>query len=338
MQKLKYLTIIGALLTGCENLILEDDLETRNPRANFEYLWQQVDEKYAYFDLKGIDWDERRTFYSSQIHDGMTEDSLFNLMAAMLRDLRDAHVNLSSNFNLGFFEIERLGQDNFNWRTITDHYLPDNYYISGHFMHDFLVDQRIGYIRFPGFTGMVDDHNLDFILDRYRDTEGLIIDIRENGGGTPQDMYRLLSRFVSEETLIYYSQIKNGPDHDDFSQPEAAYVEPHKGLQYLKPIRVLTDRGTYSAGSFTALAIKAIPNMLLVGDTTGGGLGAPNGGQLPNGWTYRFSVTKALTLDQDESFENGVPPDVVALFDWSDLSRDEVLYRHCRLIEIACHY
>jgi C-terminal processing protease CtpA/Prc len=35
----------------------------------------------------------------------------------------------------------------------------------------------------------------------------------------------------------------------------------------------------------------------------------PNGGQLPNGWTYRFSVTKTITPDGN-NFENGIPPDV----------------------------
>ncbi|MDW3196808.1 MAG: S41 family peptidase [Cytophagales bacterium] len=231
----------------------------------------------------------------------------------------------TTDFNVAFFVIGRLGQTNFNCRTIIDHYLPEKYYISGPFMNDFLADNQIGYIRFPGFTGEIDKHNLNFMLERYQDTQGLIIDLRQNGGGMPQDMYRLLSRFVSEKTLIYYSQLKNGPGHDDFGSPKPAYVEPYEGIRYLKPMRVLPDRGTYSAGSFTSLVIKAIPNMLLVGDTTGGGLGAPNGGQLPNGWRYRFSISKALTLDMDESYENGVPPDMLARFDWSDLSRDEVL-------------
>jgi len=37
-------------------------------------------------------------------------------------------------------------------------------------------------------------------------------------------------------------------------------------------------------------------------------------------------VTQALTLeDQSPDYENGVPPDVVALFDWTDLTKDEVL-------------
>ena len=90
---------------------------------------------------------------------------------------------------------------------------------------------------------------------------------------------------------------------------------------------VLTDRGTYSAGSFTSIATKAIPNIILMGDTTGGGLGLPNGGQLPNGWTYRFSITQALTLDKSPAYENGVPPDVHVLFDWSDRTKDEVIER-----------
>jgi hypothetical protein len=60
---------------------------------------------------------------------------------------------------------------------------------------------------------------------------------------------------------------------------------------------------------------------------TGGGLGLPNGGQLPNGWTYRFSVTQTLDLQLNNSFEEGVPPDIYQLFDWNNLMKDEILER-----------
>ncbi len=53
----------------------------------------------------------------------------------------------------------------------------------------------------------------------------------------------------------------------------------------------------------------ALDNFTLIGDTTGGGLGAPNGGQLPNGWTYRFSVSQTIASDGG-NYENGVPPDI----------------------------
>ena len=45
-----------------------------------------------------------------------------------------------------------------------------------------------------------------------------------------------------------------------------------------------------------ALSTTAYDNMFCVGDTTGGGLGMPNGGELPNGWRYRFSVTRTLGI------------------------------------------
>lgn len=314
------------MLFSCEpEFILGEDQATTDPYANFDYLWQEVNDRYAYFDLKGINWEAEKVKYRAYLYDDISNDSLFRVMGDLLLELKDAHSNLFSNFNISFYDIDKLGQDNFNWRTIKDHYLPDNFYISGPFLHDFIADGEIGYIRFGAYTGAINMSNLDFALHRYKDTKGIILDIRENGGGAISDVFELLSRFLEEKTLVYYSRLKNGPNPTDFSEPEAAYLEPHEDVKYLKKVVVLTDRGTYSAGSFTSLAIKAIPNIILIGDTTGGGLGLPNGGQIPNGWRYRISVTQALTLDLDNSYENGVPPDILALFDWTDLTKDEVL-------------
>ncbi len=330
---MKYLNALFGLLTviillGCEpELILGKDEGNTDPWVNLDYLWNEVNDRYSYFELKGIDWEAQKAKYESFLFEEISDDSLFKVLGAMLTELNDAHSNLSSDFNISFFDIDKLGQDNYNWRTIKDNYLPDDFYISGPFVHDFVANGQIGYIRFPSYSGAISIRNLDFALQKYKETKGLILDLRENGGGAVTDVFELLSRFIDKKTLVYYSRLKTGPGEEDFSDPEPAYVSPNEGTTYLKKVIVLIDRGTYSAGSFTSLAIKAIPNMLLMGDTTGGGLGLPNGGQLPNGWTYRFSVTQALTLDMDESFENGVPPDVVALFDWSDLTKDEVLDR-----------
>ena len=314
-------------LISCEKVLFEEDLATTDAQKNFDYLWNEVNEKYSYFDLKGIDWDAVRTEYSAMISEDMSQDSLFNVLGGMLTELEDDHTNLISNFNISFFGTGFLGQDNFYGRLIQDNYLNQDYYISGPFVHDFIADGEIGYIYFPSFQGTVDETNIDFILERYKDTKGLILDLRENGGGAVIDIFSILSRFVEEKTLTNYSRIKNGPGRNDFSEAEAVYVEPYNGIRYTKPVIMLIDRGTYSAGSFTALATKALPNITLMGDSTGGGLGLPNGGQLPNGWTYRFSITQALTLDKSPDYENGVPPDIEALFDWNDLTTDEVLER-----------
>lgn len=171
------------------------------------------------------------------------------------------------------------------------------------------------------------DSDLDFILDRYQNTKGLIFDVRENGGGDISEVFKLVSCFIDTTTLVYHSRLRNGTGHDEFTNPEPVYVYPRSGTKYLKPVAVLTDRGTYSAGSFFSLSTKAVDNLIMIGDTTGGGLGLPNGGQLPNGWTYRFSISQALTLDFNPAYENGVPPDISVSFDWNDLTKDEILER-----------
>ena len=71
-----------------------------------------------------------------------------------------------------------------------------------------------------------------------------------------------------------------------------------------------------------------------MGDTTGGGLGLPTCGTLPNGWVYRFSITRTLALDGC-NYENGVPPDILLPFDREQafrLRRDNIIDSACLLI------
>lgn len=324
----KYLLIlIIPFLASCESIILDKDLESTDEKTNFEYLWKQCNEKYSYFDVKDIDWDEIKIKYESKITDQTTDVQLFDILGEMLSELKDDHTNLISNFNISRFGVQYQSQDNFDWRIVEDNYLPRNYLITGPFQHDFIENKQIGYVRFPAFTGTVDNDQLDFILSRYKNTKGLILDLRENGGGAATDIFNLLARFVEKETTLYYSRIKNGKDHDAFGKAEPAILTPHEGIRYQNKVMVLVDRSTYSAGSFTALATKAIDNMILVGDYTGGGLGMPNGGQLPNGWTYRFSITQALNLDKSPEWEKGVPADIKVQVDWSDRMHDEIIDR-----------
>ena len=329
MNKIFSIITVSVLgLASCEKILLEENMASRNPQKNFDYLWNQCNEKYAYFNTKNINWDSVYSAYSPLVFDEMTNDSLFSVLRAMLGELRDGHVNLFTDFNVSYNYVIYTGSDNYDRRIVFENYISQNEYITGSFRHEFLANGQVGYIRFDKFNGDVTESNLDFILSRFEKTEGIILDIRENPGGSPDDMFKILSRFVNKETLLYYTRIKNtSTDQNDFSSPTPVYITPSKGKKFLKNVMVLIDRGTYSAGSFFALASKAIPNLVSIGDTTGGGLGAPNGGQLPNGWTYRFSITQTLSLGRKADYENGVPPDINAAFDWNDRTKDEIIER-----------
>lgn len=308
MKKLLLLLLGGWMFSSCEKVLFEENLASESPRANFEYLWKECRDKYAFMQYKKVDWQVVYNKYSPLITDNIPQDSLFNTLARMMNELRDGHVNLISPFNVSVFPVHLLGPQNIDRRLIEKNYLSKPFFITGPFVHSFIDSGRIGYIQFASFTGTVTPDHLDYILGKYKYTKGLILDLRGNGGGAAPDIYKIMRRFVETKTKIFTTRDKSGPGPDDFENSLDAYLEPWDGVRYTNKVAVLCDRGTYSAGSYTSLATKALEKVYLIGDTTGGGLGMPNGGQLPNGWTYRFSVTQTLDL-QGKNYEDGVPPD-----------------------------
>jgi C-terminal processing protease CtpA/Prc len=323
-----YLILIVLLLTfsSCEKVLMGEDKASSNPIENFEYLWNEVDKKYSYFELKNIDWNEVKLRYQDSLKTEMTEEQLFHVLGSMLNELRDDHTNLISPFNVSVYNIALKNPKNYNERTIREFYLPEVMQ-TGAFQHGFLDSNEIGYLRYNSFMSQVTNEDLDYILNRYKDTKGLIIDVRENGGGNMFNIPLIMERFVEERKLVAYSKTRNGIDHNDFTEPDGFYFNPYEGVRYTKPVVILIDRGSYSATTFFSLSSKALDNITLVGDTTGGGGGLPNGGQLPNGWTYRFSITQLLDLNLNNFAESGVPPDILESFDWSDLTKDKILDR-----------
>lgn len=327
MKRPIWILIALLLTTSCEKVIFKKKGESTAAIDNFEYLWKQLDMRYAYFDFNKIDWNQVHTKYRPLVYDGMSEDSLFSVMRDMMNELRDGHVNLISPFNISVYDFDLKGPKNIDDRVILEHYIGTDRVITGPFTHNFLRNKEVGYIRLRSFPGTVDNVQLSYMLNRYKDTKGLIFDIRQNGGGVVNDVYNILSRFTDQGVYVYQSRGKTGPGHNEFGTPEKSTLYPSaSGPRYTRPVIVLTDRGTFSSGSFFTLIASALPNVTIMGDTTGGGLGLPNGGQLPNGWTYRCSITQTLDI-YGHNYENGIPPDTVVYVDKTRLTQgiDDVL-------------
>jgi len=307
-----FFAIAVIITSSCEKIIFEKEIEN-TPIETFDYLWNEVDTKYAFLEHKQVNWDSIYLVYRPMVDDNISKDSLFNVMARMLNELRDGHVNLFSQFNVSRYDITMLGPVNINNRVVKENYLRSGYYTTGSFAHNFIRDGQIGYIRYSSFSNsLITDFEMDYLIERYEGTSGLIIDIRQNGGGYVSNVFALLERFGNDGRLLYETQIKSGPGDDAFSTIEQVFAPTADKTQYHGNVAVLTDRGSYSASSFFSVCTYAYDNIILVGDTTGGGLGLPNGGQLPNGWTYRFSITRTIAVDGG-NYENGVPPDYTVI-------------------------
>lgn len=316
-------------LTACEKLVFDKKTKS-DPVTSFDYLWREVNVKYAFLDYKQVNWDSIYDVYRPMISEEISQDSLFNVMGRMLNELRDGHVNLISAFNVSRYDITMLGPHNINSRLVKEKYLRNNYQSTGSFAHNFIRDGQIGYIRYSSFgDSQITDFELDYLVNKYADTKGLIIDIRQNGGGYVTNVFQLLSRFTFDDTKLYETQVKSGQTRYSFSTLEEVNISPNDKNKYQSNVAVLTDRGSYSASSFFSACTYAYENIFLVGDTTGGGLGLPNGGQLPNGWTFRFSITRTIAVD-GENYENGVPPNYTVI-----LSEDAAATGIDNVIEFA---
>lgn len=326
-KRLFYILIIHILsLTSCHKWLFEKEMASKDPFINFDYLWDEVDKKYAYFELKKVNWDSIKVLYSQKIYPGIDDDELFTVLGNMLNELRDDHTNLISPFNTSRYNVFIQGDDNFEYRIIQKHYIKNSEYSIGAFSHGFINGYNIGYIRYGSFTSPVNNSDMDFILERYKNTDGIIIDLRENSGGIFVNIPKILERFTENKILVMYNRTRNGKGRKEFGPYEPFYISPSERIKYLnKPVIVLIDRGSYSATTFFALATKAMSNITLVGDKTGGGGGLPNGGQLPNGWTYRFSITQSYDLNKVNYAEDGVEPDFYATLNWFNLNQDGIV-------------
>lgn len=276
--------------------------------GNFDALWTIVDEHYCFFKEKGVDWDSIRAEYRPVALKCRTAGDLFDVCASMLSTLRDGHVNLSSSFNTSYYrKWWSEYPQNYDQRLVEEYYLNFRWKTAGGMRYAILPDS-IGYVRYGSFSSPVGQSNLDAVLSFLDVCPALIIDVRDNGGGNISYVEDIVSRFINRRMLAGYILHKTGPGHDDFSKPYAYYYEPPTGRpMWHKPVVVLTNRSTFSAANNFVAVMKHLPNVTIVGATTGGGSGMPLSSELPIGWTIRMSASSVLD-PAGVSTESGVEP------------------------------
>lgn len=317
---LNLVVVLGMGLASCSNLFVGDQPES-DARTVFERLFTEIEEKYSFLDYKGINTDSLYGRYSSQIQPNMDDIALFRVLENMMNELRDGHANLSAPFTFSnYYPLWLNSPENFEGRLLLERYLrrnPTRHFITGPFQHTILdtAGVRVGLMTYRSFSSGFSERDLDFILERFQGLNGVIIDMRSNGGGAIDNVYRLAGRFADSERVSHYHRMKSGRARNDFSADQTVFVRPSGSKRFTGRVVMLTNRGSYSATSLFALQMRALPHARLIGDTTGGGLGVPNGGSLPNGWTYRFSVGQALSPETDAggeryNWEDGIPPHI----------------------------
>jgi len=320
----------GYMAISCEKA----DVYTMNPRTNFEALWTIIDEHYCYFDYKGVDWDEVHSRYSTLLSDTMDKYELFDLLANMLSELKDGHTNLISSFDIGrYWAWYEDYPANFSY-DIQKNYLGTNYLIGRGLKYIQLAGTKVGYVYYGSFSSAVGEDNLDEMFVHFKNCKGIIIDVRDNGGGSLTYSDRMASRFAEEKITAGYILHKVGPGHNDFSEPYPIELEPSSRVRWLRPVVVLTNRHSYSATNDFVNKMRQLPYVTILGDRTGGGGGLPFNSELPNGWSVRFSASPMLDANKQHT-EDGIEPDIKVDMAKSDASKgkDTMIETAIRLLE-----
>ena len=303
-----------------------------SPQGNFEALWKIMDEHYCFFDYKsqayGLDWNEVRARYSKRIDVTMNSDQLFEVLSEMLAEVKDGHVNLSSTGDFSRYWSWKEGYPANSSDTLYRRYLGTDYKIASGLSYR-ILDDNIAYVRYESFMDGIGEGNLDKMFINLMFCQGLILDIRDNGGGNLLYAERLAARFFNERTMVGYMQHKTGAGHSDFSSLEEQWLDPSSNIRWHKPVCVLTNRGVYSAANEFVKYMKQCPTATIVGDHTGGGAGLPFSSSLPNGWSVRFSACPMYDVEKQDT-EFGISPDVRV-----DLLQSDLLSGEDTIIEAA---
>ncbi len=326
MRQLALLLLILFLTTACESFLFEKD-PANDPVTNFEALWREIDRGYSFFEYKKINWDSIYNVYRPRVNANTRTLDLYNIMSDMLFQLRDGHVNLEAGFNRSRNWEWFLGfPPNFDENILERNYWKRQEWYTGPLIHT--VIDSIGYVRYASFGSRLSESQIDFVIARFQNAKGMIIDVRDNGGGLSSIPPLLASRFADKRRLAYTFVVKNGPGRNDFTAPIEVYVEPKGERQFTKPVIILTNRMCYSATNFFVAIMKNFPNVRIVGDQTGGGGGTPASSELPNGWVVRYSATQTFTPD-GFNIEGGIPPDIKVDITEADRlrGRDTILER-----------
>jgi C-terminal processing protease CtpA/Prc len=168
---------------------------------------------------------------------------------------------------------------------------------------------NIGYLDLRGFAvaDMAGD-TLAAAMNFVGNTEALIIDLRQNGGGDPA-MVTLLCSYLFGQEPVHINDLywREGNRTEEFWTKKSVPGKRYEG----KDVYVLTSNRTFSGGEEFAYDMKNLKRATLVGETTGGGANPGGPVRLTEHFDVFIPAGRAISPITKTNWEGtGVKPDV----------------------------
>lgn len=172
------------------------------------------------------------------------------------------------------------------------------------------VDKNIGYIQISSFIGSTTPNEFLEALEKTKDTEGLIIDLRGNTGGLLPNAIFIANLFIPKGKLVSIVG-RNGYRYDIQAQDTEFGID--------KPVVVLVDGASASASEILSGALKDYHKAKLVGTRTYGKGMVQKIIPMPNETGLNLTVAKYLTPSGVDINKKGIKPDVEVQFTAKDI-------------------
>ena len=175
------------------------------------------------------------------------------------------------------------------------------------------VEKDIGYIQISSFIGTTTPNEFLEALEKTKNTQGLIIDLRGNTGGLLPNAIFIANLFIPEGNIVSIVG-RNGFRYDIQAQ--------NTELGINKPVVVLVDGGSASASEILSGALKDYHKAKLVGTRTFGKGMVQKIIPLPNETGLNLTVAKYLTPSGTDINKKGIKPDIEVNFTINDLKNN----------------
>lgn len=303
----RFLASLVLMVVACSDNPAAPSAST--PAEGFDVVWSAFDELYPYFGLKQVNWSASRSTYRPRAGQATDVAALNQVLLDMLAPLRDVHVSLESPDGQRTPTYRPSATVNFStplWQRVV---------AAGGWtqLKPNLGSARIDgvpYIAIGGWNStQFSVADLDAALEPFRADSALIIDVRPNGGGNDQLALDFARRFTTATVLTEIFRFRTGPGPNDLGRETRRTIAPRGPWQFTRPVYVLSGRAVFSSNESFVAAMRALPNVTIVGDTTGGGTANPTSRPYFGGWKVHVSTWFATLPDGTPIEGRGIPPD-----------------------------
>ncbi|MGC9398289.1 MAG: S41 family peptidase [Anaerolineae bacterium] len=180
------------------------------------------------------------------------------------------------------------------------------------------LDSGVGILRIRQFHGSGLVQAFDTALDGMMDAPGIIIDVRNNGGGNSVLADRIAGRFFTHPFTYGHEYYRSRIPQHLWRRFMPYQVRPRDDV-YTGPVAVLTNPFTFSSAETFVVAMADSGRALIVGRPTAGATGNPIIVRLPYHGKARFSTGDFRRNDGTPLEGQGLHPDLEVVWTLEDL-------------------